>query len=288
MSGLRPDESGLPRPFIVGVIAERTTAAAARVRGLAARDGADAFELNLPPLHGATAADLASLFAGSKGPMYTTCRRRAFMAVYGIEPNDLPDWSDEERMQRQLTLIASGSVAIDMELDTFDPNPAPPLGSEAAEHFAATAGEPAELSWSNSAISRQRDITAAAHALGADVLMSCHTGRPQPVDGLLAIAATAIDRGADLLKIVSPCRDRRDLAALFEATARLSATTDLPFAIIGAGPAGKVSRLIGGHVGSSWLIGRPSGVVHGFPGQPSIEQLGAVRRLTETDVEAAT
>ena len=285
MPGLHPKRSGLPCPFIVGVIAERTADEAARILDRAAQDGADAFELNLSLLGDAGPAELAAVIARSRGPLYTSCRRRAFMEVYGVAPDDLPDWTDDERMRRQLAMVSIGSVAIDIELDAFDPDPAPPLGSAAAERFAATPGAPAELTWSSAAIDRQREVAAEARALGADVLFSCHTGRPQSVDGLLAIARAASDRGADLLKVVTPCQDRHDLSALFEATARLAAIGTMPFALIGAGRGGMVSRWIGGHVGSGWLIGRPSGTAHTFAGQPSITQLRALVRLLPAAVD---
>lgn len=272
----RPRLGSLARPFIVGVITDETPAAALATMRRALREGADALEVNLPALAGFGDDAVLDLLRRAPGPAYTTCRRRAFMTVYDFAERDLPDWPDDERMARQLALVPAGSVAIDVELDTFDPRPAPPLGTGAAEAFASTPGEPAELTWSGPAVARQREVAAAAKALGAEVLFSCHTGRPQAADGLAAIADAAVDRGADLVKIVTPCRGRADLLAVLAATARLADTLPIPFALIGAGPAGAASRIAGAALGSAWLIGRPSGVSHGFAGQPPIADLGRI------------
>ncbi len=269
----------LGRPFIVAVITDRDVATAAETMRQALSDGADAFEVNLPTLSGASPASLAALLGAAPAPAYTSCRRRAFMTAYGLAEAEMPDWPDDERMERQLALVAAGSVAIDIELDTFDPRPAPPPGSAAAEAFASSPGEPAEVTWSPTAIERQREVAATARSLGAQALFSCHTGRPQAVDGLLRIADAAVARGADLLKIVTPCRDRADLLAVLSATTRLAAELSIPFTLVGAGAAGGVTRIAGAAFGSAWLLGRPAGAAYGFAGQPLVGDLRRVVRL---------
>lgn len=268
--------SRLPRPFIVCVITDRTPAGAIATMRLGELDGAHAFEVNLPAL---AEGDHSALFSAVSGVVYTTCRRRSFMAVYGLEEQTMPDWSDEERMARQLAAIRMGSRAIDIELDTFDPRPAPPLGSAEAARFAATAGEPAELTDAPAAVAKQRAVAAEAKALGAEVLFSCHTGRPQTIDALLGIARAAVERGADLVKIVTPCRDRSDLFTVLEATARLKASLPVPFTLIGAGAAGQLSRVIGANFGSAWVIGQQTFTPGGFHSQPLVSQLRATLRL---------
>jgi 3-dehydroquinate dehydratase len=179
-------------------------------------------------------------------------------------------------MDRQLAAVTAGAVAIDMELDTFDPRPAPPLGTPDADRFAATAGEPAELSRDASAVARQRTVVASAHAAGAEVILSCHTGRPQTTAGLVAIVDEAVGRGADLVKIVTPCLDRADVLAVLEANARVVTPAGPPCSIIGAGDAGAISRFVGGAFGAAWLLGRPSGGANPFPGHPPIADLEAI------------
>ena len=263
----------LPRPFIVAVVTEPTVMTARRVMAAAARDGAGAFELNLPPLHDASRRDLAGLIVEAPAPVYVSCRRRAFMAVYGFSPDALPDWSDEERMERQLDAVELGAVALDMELDTFAPSPALALGSPEAARAVEEPGPPFELTGDEAAVARQEAIVRAVRARGGQALLSCHTGRPQDLDGLLRIAEVAGGRGADLLKIVTPCRDAADLSVVLEASRSLARSGSVPFTMVGAGPAGRVSRWIGGAAGSSWLLARPRGASHAFADQPTVAEL---------------
>lgn len=271
--------SQLSRPFIVCVITDTTTDAAIATMRLAHLDGADAYELNLPLLAASTFAQLCSVFTATNQPVYTSCRRREFLRVYGVDPQCLPAWNDFERMERQLSALKAGSVALDMELDCFDPHPAPAPGTLEAELVATTPGPPFELSESPAAVERQREVVAAAHAVGAEVIMSCHTGRPQNADALVRIAHIAVNRGADFVKIVSPCQQIRDLLALLEATSRLSAILPCPFTLIGSGFCGQLSRLIGPTLGSGWVLAQQSLKPGGFHEQPLVAQGRKVLQL---------
>lgn len=277
----------LPRPFIVAVITDREPAAAIAEMRAAALDGAHAFEINLPPLANATEDALRSVFCAVERPVYTSCRRADFMTVYGLPRDEMPDWDDETRINRQLDAIRLGARAIDMEMDTFDPRPAPPLGTSASIAAASEAGEPFELTDNPPALARQQEVIAQAHDLGAEVVLSCHTGRPQRTEGLVSIGTEAVNRGADLLKIVTPCRDTGDLLEVFKASAALSGEIPIPFTLIGAGPAGQLSRSIGVNFGSSWAIGQRQFTPGGFHPQPLVAHLRETMRLIPWRVEAA-
>ncbi|HEU0116883.1 MAG TPA: type I 3-dehydroquinate dehydratase [Thermomicrobiales bacterium] len=275
----RPLLTQLPRPFIVAVVTDRDPAAALATMRLAALEGAQAMELNLPLLADVNAGALRQTIAAAPGVVYTSCRRREFMRVYGVDPVDLPDWPDDERMARQLAAVAAGALAIDIEMDTFDPRPAPPLGSAEAADGATTPGDPAELSLDPVAVRRQTEIAREARAAGAEAIFSCHTGRPQSIDGLLRIARLAAARGADLVKIVSPCATSADLYAIFEATRRLAACSPIPYTLIGAGSAGDLSRIVGVNFGAGWAIGQLTLTPGGFHPQPLVAQLRETMRL---------
>jgi len=278
--------AGLPRPFIVAVVTDRDPAAALATMRLARIEGAHAAELNLPLLADADPVALTAAMRGAGLVPYVTCRRRAFMAVYGVDPATLPEWPDDERMARQLAATDLGAAAIDIEMDTFDPRPAPPRGTPEALAFAATRGVPAEWSHDPTAIARQREIVAAAHAAGADVIVSCHTGRPCTTETLVAIATDAVDRGADLVKIVSPCPTRADLYALLEANTCCAQSLPAPVSIIGAGAAGDFSRLLGPHFGAAWAIAQLTFTPGGFHPQPLIAQVRETIRLVPWRAES--
>lgn len=277
MTGIAPGAlARLPRPFIVAVITDRTPAGAVASMRQAALDGAHASEVNLPLYPLAGPSELAPVFAATGRPVYTTCRRADFMTVYGIPPQDLPAWSDDERIDRQLSMIAAGSCAIDIEMDTFDPHPAGEGGGLAASE---SPGPARELTREPAAVRRQSEAARHARSLGAEVLLSCHTGRPQAIDSLLEIGRLAVERGADLLKIVTPCAGTADLYAALEATRRMAACLPIPFTLVGAGPSGDLSRLIGVNFGSGWVIAQPALVPGGFHPQPLVSQARETIRL---------
>jgi 3-dehydroquinate dehydratase I len=263
----------LPRPFIIAVATDRTVAGMLETIAQSAVEGADAVELNLPAVADVLPEELNEMLANAPLPVFTTCRRREFMMVYGFDAASMPNWADEERMERQLAALHFGSVALDMEMDTFDPRSAPPHGSADAARFAAEPGEPAELTCDPVALQRQREVIIGAHTAGAEVLLSCHTGRPQTVEQLLGIGDEAVKRGGDLLKIVSPCRNADDLMVIYEATAALKESLPIPFVLIGSGPAGLESRTEGWKHGSSWFIAQLERVEGGFADQPSVREI---------------
>ena len=279
--------TNLPRPFIVAVVTDREPAAAVATMRLALLDGAHACEVNLPALGERDAGELAAVFAATAAPAYTTARRRDFMTVYGFAVDELPNWDDEARMERQLATVPLGARAIDIELDTFDPRPAPPLGSTEAAEFAATVGPPAELSEEPAAVARQREAAARVRDLGAEALFSCHTGRPQPTESLVEIAAVARGRGADLVKIVTPCPTLSDLFAALDASARLARESPIPCTVVGAGAAGDISRVVGVNFGAAWAIGQQTLVPGGFHPQPLVAHLRETIRLIPWRAEGA-
>lgn len=263
--------SSLERPFVVGVITEARSEDLHAAIATAQDEGADAVELNLASLKDLSTERFRAL-VDLGIPIYTTCRRRGFMAVYGFDSSGLPARNDDERMDLQLDLVRAGSVAIDIEMDTFDPSPAPSVGSEEAVRLGRTDGPPFELSSDESAVARQRQVVDRAHELGGEVLMSCHTVRRQSVDQIVEIYEAAIARSADLVKIVAPCEDQGDLETLRDADSRLRGAS-APHMLLGAGRMGSPTRRPAGGFGSSWFVGRPSERPFWFAGQLPVSEL---------------
>lgn len=268
---------GLPRPFIVGVVVEDAPGSIGPAVRRVADEGCHAAEINLTSLPEVGLDPWAEDAAVPWPiPVYTSARRRAFMSAYGLEEDRLPEPDDEGRMRWQLQLLEVGSVALDLELDTFAPDPAPPPGSDAAARLAATQGPARELTDAASAVARQRSVIAEAHDRGGEVIASCHTGTRQTTEDLLRIVETAAERGADRAKVVAPCPTIEDLLDLLRATARLAERGTIPFTLVGAGACGGLSRYIGGHLGSGWSFARSPGERWGFAEQPTAREIGQV------------
>ena len=242
--------SELARPFVVAVVTERSLDAARGTVARAAAAGADAYELNLPLLRDAELERVSELLAGSPGPVYTSCRRSSFMPVYGR--GEVPTWSEDERMRRQLELLDRGSVAIDVELDAFD------------------AVQPLGVSDSPAAVARQRETVAAAHDAGGEVIASCHTQTAVPRASVLRVAEVAQERGADLAKVVVPVGDASQALELLAAAVAIRERALPPTTVIAAGAPGRFTRLVSPHLGRSWALCQERVEEGGFPEQPLV------------------
>jgi len=249
----------LPRPFIVAVITGRTSTAIAAAMQRAAYAGAHACELNLPLVDVDQWAMMSSLVASSPRPVYTSCRRAAFMDVYGRGP--VSHWDEGERMARQLELLDRGSVALDIELDAFDD--AQPVG--VTDHPAA--------------ITEQMRTVATAHELGKEVVFSCHATQPLSRDEVIDSARIAQERGGDLAKIVAPATDEEQALDYLAAATAINRNKMLPTTVIAAGKAGRFTRLLAPVLGRSWALCQEHIEDGGFPDQPPIADAREALRI---------
>ncbi len=266
----------LAAPFIVCVIYDDAVAAAARTVERGEQDGADAFELNLPRLGYPPAADLVPIFRATTRPIFTSCRRAPFTDVYGPGAHRPRTMPEDERMQRQIDALEHGSAGIDMELDTFDPHPAPPPGDPEIIERARRREAPAEVTENPEAVVRQRAIIERAHAASGDVIMSCHAARTLTADDAVRLGRLMQARGADLAKIVSVTPDERDALDLLRAHAEVRAAVTVPFTLMGVGAAARAARFVAALYGSAWAFGQVDRPAGGFDLMPLVRDLRAV------------
>jgi len=263
----------LPRPFVVCVIYDDGISAAVRTIGAAERDGADAFELNLPRLGYPPAARLAPLFGATQKPIFTSCRRAPFTDVYGPCAHQSREMPEEDRMALQLDALAVGSAGIDMELDTFDPHPAPLPDGEDIVDYARRPGPPAEITEDAGAVARQQAVIDRVHASRREVVMSCHAARVLPVDDAIRVGRMMAARGADLAKVVGVSRGIDDVPDLLRANLALAAVLPIPFTLMCVGREARIGRFLAPLCGSAWAFGQAR---HGaFELMPLVRELRA-------------
>lgn len=257
------------------MIYDDTVASAVRTVRKGTRDGANAFELNLPRLGYPPPEGLVPIFQATDRPIFTSCRRAPFTDVYGPSPHLPREMPDDERMVRQLDALAYGSAGIDMELDTFDPHPAPVPGSPEMLTLSRSPGPPAEVTEQPAAIGRQRAIIDQVHTAGGEVVMSCHAARVLSRADAMRIAALMTSRGADLVKIVGVTRACEHVVDLLGTTLALKAVTHVPFSMMSVGGASRIGRFLGPMFGSSWAFGQARRSPGGFDQMPLVRELRA-------------
>jgi 3-dehydroquinate dehydratase len=246
----------LSRPFVVAVAVERTAAAAARAVAASFRDGADAVELNLSSLP-ETEQPTSAFFRKHRGPIYTSCRRAAFMGVYGDRLARLPAWSDETRMDLQLAALGHGAAGLDIEADTFAPSPD-------------------EWTRDRRAIRRQRAVAAAARRRGAAVIFSWHPPRALTFAEALRAARALEARGADFIKIVERVRNEREALDAVAISLRLREKLATPFIFLPLGPGAARFRPFMSAFGAAYLLARPPVGANRLPAQPLVAKARAL------------
>lgn len=246
----------LPRPFVVGVVVERDAPAAARVAAAAFRAGADAVELNLASLRDDPALH-RGFFSGLRGPVYTSCRRAPFMAVYGAPFARLPAPADETRMTRQLSLLGQGSAGLDIEADTFSPT---------RDEWTDDRG----------AIRQQHAVAATAHRHGAAVIWSWHPPRKLTLREALRGARALRDRGADFVKIVERVRNQAEALDSLAISLVLREKLGGPFVFLALGAEALRFRPFMTAFGASYLLARPPVGANRLSAQPLVARARAL------------
>ena len=246
----------LRRPFVVGVVVERDSVAAAHAAGAAFQTGADAVELNLASLRDPKGLNRA-FFTQWNRPVYTSCRRAPFMAVYGSKFSRLPARSDEERIEQQIALLAHGSAGLDFEADTFAPN---------------------RDEWTNdrAAIRQQRAVAAAAHRNGAAVIASWHPPRKLTLSEALRAMRALRDRGADFVKIVERVHTRAEALDSLAISLTLREKLDTPFVFLALGAEAERFRPYMTAFGASYLLARPPVGANRLRAQPLVARARAL------------
>ena len=246
----------VPRPFVVGVVVERDTAAARRATVASFRDGAGAVELNLASLaHDAVVA--RGFFAGLLGPIYTSCRRAPFMRVYGAKFARVPVRPEETRMELQLAALAAGSAGLELEADTYAPSPD-------------------EWTRDRRALRWQAEVVAAAHRARKAVVYSWHPRRKLGwAEALRAVQALRA-RGADFVKVVERVRGVDEALDSVRLSLRLRDRCDFPFVFLPLGPGAERVRPYMTAFGAAYLLARPPVGSNRLPAQPPVARARAL------------
>lgn len=260
-------------------VTDTSVASAIATMRQAAFKGAEVFNLNVSRLDCASVEEVAPVFAQIRLPVLTAVRRASFLALYGGgEPSRLYR-SEEERIKVQLRCVELGATGIDLELDSFDDS-----GGSADLEFAAgvdparakALGPIGDLSFDEKAVTAQRAAAIAVKERGGFVLMSSHTRRPINTEEACLITQSAIERGADFVKIVVSVDSRDDQDELVRASLEMRKKFDIPFILMPMGRDTVATRIALFMLGGGWAVTQLEFVPNGFHQQPLIEVWRAI------------
>ena len=229
------------------------------IRGIIAeanRNGADAFGLQVERLRPEqrTPAILGELFEAMGKPCYVTNYRG------GLNKERC---TDEDLAEGMLQLADYGATLVDVMGDLF------------CKH-------PEELTEDPAAVQKQKELIAALHAKGAEVLMSSHVLKFIPAERVLEIARAQLERGADVVKIVTGAEDDAQQVENLRIVTLLKKELKVPFLYLSAGEC-KMLRRLGPKLGCCmWLCVENKPAESQNP-QPLIADINQVATLFNID-----
>lgn len=230
-----PKISELPAPALAGVVKAKTARGAiAEIRNCA-HSGATMIDLHLPLLDDSGEEALRKIVSSYPIP------------ILALNYRSCPEGVDEEafeaeRVESLLRAVRAGAAGIDVQGYTFHrPSKSAFCGED---RYSFTKGGPKEVVTDEAVIAKQTDLISRVHAMGAEVLLSCHPGIFLPTDAVVDLALFLERRGPDVIKIVTHARTEDELAETLRTMTVLKREVRTPVAFHANGAAGIPSRIL--------------------------------------------
>jgi len=261
--------SQLQAPVIAGVVNQSTVAGAMSEIKNCTFSGASMIDLHLECLSCADEDGLKKIMDSTKLPVLALHYPKALP-----ENEEDNDSFEAARTERMLEAVRAGAAGIDMQGYTFHlPSKSGFWGEDRASF---TKGNPKEVVTDERIIAKQCDLIERVHALGGEVLMSCHPDIPMRAEQVVELALFLEARRPDVLKLVTVAKTEEDLYESIRAMMLLKREVKTPVTYHATGQKGALSRivnpLLGGHI--AFCVDRYE--ERTFVGQP---QIGAVREI---------
>ena len=227
--------SQIDAPAVAGVVRAATVRGAiAEIKNCTA-DGAAMIDLHLSCLGDLDKESLEKIIASSRLP------------ILALNYNNTLLWGDaglseEARVASLLRAVEAGAAGIDMQGYTFH---APSKKSFCGEDtYSFTKGNPKEVVTDGAIIAKQCALIERVHAMGAEVLLSCHPGIVMRSEQIVELALFLEKRSPDIIKIVTKAENEEDLAESIRTMLLLKKEVKPPVAYHANGKAGMLSRII--------------------------------------------
>ncbi len=263
---MRPSFAYGPSPMIVGVIRQRTARdAIAEIKNGEAR-GARGFDLHLDAL------DEEFRNVESIKQIVDSTDKPVLALTYNNGYYKCLDMDEDERTALLMTAVDAGVSAVDLQGYSFDLDAK--VGFVDFDHIPEgmeflSEKKPREVALKPEVIKKQQDFIKVCHDKGAEVLISMHFAVHLSFEELKAIATFAHDvKGADIVKLVTPCTNEAELAECISSTILLKRDLPFPFCYHANGKMGYKSRMICPMLGSHVMF---CNVDYGY--SSNIEQL---------------
>ena len=146
---------------------------------------------------------------------------------------------DAHRIKVLIEAVRAGFCAVDIPMNTYDTDP---QSSLVFSDLSFVSTNPMEVSMRPEAVEKQKALVKMFKEMGAEVLMSAHVRVDLSVEQALALALEIQSRGADIVKMVSSCKNKAQQLEILRTNLVLQDALDVPFLYTCSG--GKFTRFI--------------------------------------------
>lgn len=217
----------LPHPLIVGSLRHRAVNEIVEDIKKSEDDGAKAFILHIQLLD-----EKYQNFDSFKEIAGTT--EYPIMAINYKTPNG-PD--DNHRIKIMREAIKAGFRSVDIPMYIYDNN------------------APNEVSMHPEIIVKQKELVDEFKSMGAEVLMSAHTGIELNTEQIITLVLEIKSRGADIVKIISACESKEQQLEILHGNIALKNILDIPFLYTCSGQYNRFIRFNAPLFGSMLVFG---------------------------------
>lgn len=227
--------SQLTAPALAGVVKERNSQAAIAEINNCVYDGADMIDLHLSCLENTETDELKKIITFSKLPILALNYNTTYEGKNA-------GYSEDDRAELFLRAVEAGVAGIDMQGYTFHlPSKKEFCGED---KYSFTKGSPKEVVTDDEIISKQCELIEKVHAVGAEVLLSCHPEIPMTSEQVVDLAIFLEKRNPDIIKIVTRADNDSDLIESIKTMILLKNELKTPISYHANGKAGMLSRII--------------------------------------------
>ena len=227
--------SEIPAPAIAGVIREKTAASAIAEIKNCMYDGADMIDLHLSCLEKTDVETLGKIVNASKLP------------ILALNYNKTVNWencdlTEEDRAASFYRAVEAGAAGVDMQGYTFHlPSKSGFCGED---KYSFTKGNPKEIVTDEAIIAKQCEFIGNIHAMGAEVLLSCHPGIVMNSTQVVELALFLEKRKPDIIKIVTAATNEEEMLESIKTMLLLKKEVKTPVSYHANGKFGGLTRVL--------------------------------------------
>ena len=227
--------SAISAPAVAGCVREVTAKAAIAEIKNCYYDGADMIDLHITCLEDMGIDNLKKVISSTKLPVLAlNYNQRYDRTKLGM--------TEEERVESLLRAVEAGAAGIDLQGYTFH---APSESAFYGENkYSFTENDPEEVVTDPAIIEKQCALIEQVHAMGAEVLLSCHPGVHMTTEQVVDLARFLEERNPDIIKIVTKATCAEECEEAIRTMTVLKRALKTPVSYHASGKAAVRSRII--------------------------------------------